>query len=207
MRSDALQFGRFVLKSGRASPYFFNSGQFNDGAALALLGQHYMRAAERAGLQFDMLFGPAYKGITLAAACAIACANAAGGRAVPYCFNRKEEKDHGDGGLLVGAPLRGRVLIVDDVITAGTALQFSIDLVRRCQATPAGIVIALDRQERGADGQAVSAALQRRFNIPIISVVTRDDLVEFLQGLPDQAEALKIIQEHHAAADVGDVAG
>lgn len=202
MRNEALQFGRFVLKSGRASPYFFNSGQFNDGAALAQLGRHYMRAVARAGLQFDMLFGPAYKGITLAAACAIACARAGdgAGRAVPYCFNRKEEKDHGDGGLLVGAPLRGRVLIVDDVISAGAALQFSIDLVRNRQATPAGMVIALDRQERGADGQVVSAALQRRFDIPIIPVVTRDDLVEFLQGLPDQAAALKTIQEHHAAA-------
>src|SRR6185312_14997467 len=144
---NVLRFGEFTLKSGRISPYFFNAGLFDSGAALATLGRAYADAAVHAGLRFDMLFGPAYKGIVLAAVTATALAERHG-RDVPFAYNRKEAKDHGEGGTLVGAPLRGRVLIVDDVITAGTAIRESLELIRASGATPAGVLIALDREER-----------------------------------------------------------
>lgn len=145
---NVLRFGEFTLKSGRSSPYFFNAGLFDSGAALATLGTAYAEAAARSGIEFDMLFGPAYKGIVLAAITASALAEKHG-RDLPFAYNRKEAKDHGEGGTLVGAPLKGRVLIVDDVITAGTAIRESLALIRAAGATPAGVLIALDREERG----------------------------------------------------------
>src|ERR1700732_3444071 len=148
---DALRFGNFKLKSGRESPYFFNAGLFSDGASAAVLGRCYAAAIARSGVEFDMVFGPAYKGIPLATALVIALSEHHD-RSVPYAFNRKEAKDHGEGGTIVGSPLRGRVLIVDDVITAGTAIRESIDIIRAAGATPAGVLIALDRQEREAEG-------------------------------------------------------
>src|SRR6188508_3485662 len=150
MSRQALRFGSFKLKSGRESPYFFNAGLFNDGEAIAVLGQCYAAALTRSGLDFDMLFGPAYKGIPLATTTAVALAEHHH-RSVPWAFNRKEAKDHGEGGNIVGAPLRGRVLIIDDVITAGTAIRESIEIIRAAGATPAGVALALDRQECGRD--------------------------------------------------------
>jgi len=143
-----LRFGEFTLKSGRISPYFFNSGLFDTGASLARLGRYYAQAIINSGIEFEMIYGPAYKGIPLAASLAIALADKHD-RDVPYCFNRKEAKDHGEGGLIVGAPLKGRVLIIDDVISAGTSVRESVDIIRAAGATPAGVIIALDRQERG----------------------------------------------------------
>src|SRR5690606_3901448 len=150
--SDVLRFGDFTLKSGRRSPYFFNAGNFNDGTRLLRLGRFYRDAIEQSGIAFDMLFGPAYKGIPLASAVAMAYAEM--GRTVPFCFDRKEAKDHGEGGMTFGAPLAGRVLIVDDVVTAGTSVNHSVGLIRAAGAVPAGVVVALDRQEKGPDGGA-----------------------------------------------------
>ena len=194
IRNKVLQFGRFTLKSGRSSPYFFNSGLFYDGHSLGLLGKFYLQAIEHAGLQFDMLFGPAYKGIPLVAAVAIAYASEKR-RALPYCFNRKEEKDHGEGGVVAGAPPHGVVLIIDDVITAGTSVHSSIDLIQRHGARAAAVVIALDRQERGRDGAAASAIeeIERRYGIPVVPIITLDNLVEFLGKDPGYAEELEEI--------------
>ena len=185
IRNKVLQFGRFTLKSGRSSPYFFNSGLFNDGTSIKLLGTFYMQAIEHAGLQFDMLFGPAYKGIPLVTSVAIAYSSERG-HSLPYCFNRKEEKDHGEGGTVAGAPLQGSVLIIDDVITAGTSVHFSIDLIRRHGARAAAVVIALDRQERGRDDADASAIeeIAHRYDIPVVPIITLDELVEFLRDNP-----------------------
>lgn len=191
IRHEVLQFGRFTLKSGRNSPYFFNSGLFNDGSSIGQLGTFYMQAIEHAGLRFDMLFGPAYKGIPLVTALAIAYARE-GGRSVPYCFNRKEEKDHGEGGVVAGAPLQGAVLIIDDVITAGTSVHFSMELIQRHGARAAAVVIALDRQERGRDDAGISAIeeIERRYGIPVVPIVSLDDLVEFLRKDPGYSSEL-----------------
>ena len=191
IRNKVLQFGEFTLKSGRASPYFFNSGLFNDGSGIGQLGTFYMQAIEHAGLQFDMLFGPAYKGIPLVTAVTIAYAREQG-RSLPYSFNRKEEKDHGEGGVVAGAPLQGAVLIIDDVITAGTSVHYSIDLIRRHGAQPAAVVIALDRQERGRDDAEISAIeeIERRYGIPVVPIVTLEDLVEFLREDPGHSTEL-----------------
>ena len=194
IRNKVLQFGRFTLKSGRNSPYFFNSGLFNNGNSIGLLGQFYRLAIEDAGLQFDMLFGPAYKGIPLVTAVAIAYSSERG-RSLPYCFNRKEEKDHGEGGTVTGAPLQGSVLIIDDVITAGTSVHFSIDLIRRHGARAAAVVIALDRQERGRDSADASAIeeIAHRYDIPVVPIITLDDLVEFLRDDPAYSAPLEDI--------------
>ena len=186
LRSDALRFGTFHLKSGRDSPYFFNAGQFNSGAALAGLADCYAEALLARGLDFDMLFGPAYKGIPLATALAVALA--ARGRDVPVAFNRKEAKTHGEGGHLIGAPLKGRVLIVDDVITAGTAIRESVALIRDAGATPCGVVIALDRQERGAEGtRSAAAEAEATLGIPVVAVATLADLLDYVGDRPDLA--------------------
>ena len=181
---DVLRFGEFTLKSGRVSPYFFNAGLFNTGAALHRLGQFYARAVVEAGIDFDMIFGPAYKGIPLATVTASALA-AEHGRDVPYCFNRKEAKDHGEGGNLVGAPLEGRVLIVDDVITAGTAIREAVDIIRAAGAAPVGVVIALDRQETGPDGQSAIQQVEAEYGMSVASIVTLNDLMNWL---PDTGE-------------------
>ena len=181
---DALRFGTFRLKSGRESPYFFNAGLFSDGAAAAMLGRCYAAAILHAGVGFDMVFGPAYKGIPLATAVAIALAEHHG-RNVPYAFNRKEAKDHGEGGNVVGSPLRGRVLIIDDVITAGTAIRESLDLIRGTGAQPVGVALALDRQERGQGSLSAVQELQQEFGLACVSVITLADLIETLSRPPD----------------------
>ena len=183
---QVLRFGEFTLKSGRISPYFFNAGLFDSGAALATLGQCYGQALQASGLAFDMLFGPAYKGIPLATATAVALAGE--GRDVPLAFNRKEAKAHGEGGRLIGAKLQGRVLIVDDVITAGTAIRESLDIIRDAGATPCAVVIALDRQERGQTGERSAAQeVAAEFGIPVIAIAGLDELLEFADARPDLA--------------------
>jgi orotate phosphoribosyltransferase len=176
----ALRFGRFTLKSGRESPYFFNAGQFASGAALATLGACYADAIAGAGMNFDMLFGPAYKGIPLATATAVALAERHQ-RDVPWAFNRKESKGHGEGGRLVGAPLAGDVLIVDDVITAGTAIRESIDIIRAAGAVPCGVVVALDRQERGRAARSAIQEVQAELGLAVTSIITLADLIEDLE--------------------------
>jgi orotate phosphoribosyltransferase len=187
-----LRFGEFTLKSGRVSPYFFNAGLFNSGAALARLGRYYAAAIHNSGLAFDVLFGPAYKGIPLASAAAIALAENHH-RDLPYCFNRKEAKDHGEGGSIVGAPLAGRVLIVDDVITAGTAIRESMGLIESAGATAAGVVIALDRQERGTGELSAIQEVERNYGLKVISIVTLADLIAYLeeQGRGAEVEAIR----------------
>jgi len=176
---EALRFGQFRLKSGRDSPYFFNAGLFSDGEAASVLGRCYAAAVVRSGLEFDMLFGPAYKGIPLATATAIALATHHG-RSVPYAYNRKEAKEHGEGGAVVGAPLHGRVLIIDDVITAGTAVRESLELIRRAGAEPVGVALALDREERGQGELSAVQELERGEGLKCVSVVTLSDLIEAL---------------------------
>jgi len=186
---NALRFGEFTLKSGRVSPYFFNAGLFDSGAALALLGRAYAEAAMHAGIRFDMLFGPAYKGIVLAALTAAALSERHG-RDVPFAYNRKEAKDHGEGGTLVGAPLRGRVLIVDDVITAGTAIRESLALIRAHGAEPAGVLIALDREERGQGAMSATQELAAEFGLPVIAIARLSDLLSYAAGKAELAEHL-----------------
>jgi orotate phosphoribosyltransferase len=181
---DALRFGNFKLKSGRESPYFFNAGRLGDGAAAAALGRCYAAAILRSGLGFDMVFGPAYKGIPLATSLVIALAEHHG-RSVPYAFNRKEAKDHGEGGNVVGSPLRGRVLIVDDVITAGTAIRESLEIIRAAGAQPAGVLLALDRQERGQGNQSAVQEIETQYGLKCVSVVTLADLIEALSQPSD----------------------
>lgn len=193
---DALRFGRFTLKSGRESPYFFNAGLFNDGESLAILGRCYATAIARAGLGFDVLFGPAYKGIPLVAATAIALASEHG-RNVPWAFNRKEAKDHGEGGHIVGHRLEGRVLIVDDVITAGTAVRESVALIRASGAQPVGIALALDRQERGQGERSAVQEVEADYGLTCISILTLGGLIEALGEA--KGDAGRISAEHHAA--------
>jgi orotate phosphoribosyltransferase len=181
-----LRFGEFTLKSGRQSPYFFNMGRIDTGAALADVGTAYAAAVAASGLPFDMLFGPAYKGIPLAAATAVALAREHG-RDVPWAYNRKEAKDHGEGGMVVGAPLSGRVLIVDDVITAGTAVRESLGLIHDAGASVAGVLVALDRQERGQGALSAVQELARGHGVPVIAIVSLDDLMEYAGTRPDLA--------------------
>ncbi len=191
---QVLRFGEFQTKAGRLSPYFFNSGLFQDGAALRELCQFYAQAALASGLPFDMLFGPAYKGIPLVAGTAIALAEQ--GRNVPYCFNRKEAKDHGEGGMTVGAPLKGRVLIVDDVISAGTSVRESIEMIRAAGAVPCGVVIALDRRERGQGALSAVQEVERNFGIRVVSIASLDDLLGYLQGQPELVQNLHAVQAY-----------
>jgi orotate phosphoribosyltransferase len=186
LQRDVLRFGDFTLKSGRQSPYFFNMGRLDSGAALAQLGRAYAAAASASGVAFDMLFGPAYKGIALAAATAIAFADGQQ-RDVPWAYNRKEAKDHGEGGTLVGAPLAGRVLIVDDVMTAGTAVRESLALIRSQGATPAGVLIALDRQERGQGERSAAQELSAEFGIPVIAITGLNDVLAYAGERPELA--------------------
>lgn len=178
---EVLRFGEFKLKSGRLSPYFFNAGLFNTGGAIATLGRCYGRAITESGLQFDMLFGPAYKGIPLVTASAMALADWHS-LSLPFAFNRKEAKVHGEGGSIVGAPLAGRVLIVDDVISAGTAIRESVEIIRAAGATPAGVVVALDREERGQTALSAVQEVQQAFSIPMINIITLADLIDHLEA-------------------------
>jgi len=181
LRKGNLAFGRFTLKSGRISPYFFNAGGFDDGASLAELAHCYADAIVDSGVEFDMLFGPAYKGIPLAAATAVAL-HLHHGRNVPFAFNRKEAKDHGEGGSIVGAPLGGRVLIVDDVISAGTSVRESIGIIRGAGAVATGVVIALDREERGTGEFSAAQEVNREYGIPCISIAGLGDLIRYLEA-------------------------
>jgi orotate phosphoribosyltransferase len=189
---NALRFGSFKLKSGRESPYFFNAGLFSDGAAAATLGECYAAALMHSRLQFDMLFGPAYKGIPLVTATAIALAK--NGRSVPYAFNRKEAKDHGEGGNIVGSALTGRVVIVDDVITAGTAIRESIDMIRAAGAQPVAVALALDRQERGQGALSATQELEKELGLACVSVITLADLIESLSVGADRPAGISAEQ-------------
>src|SRR5690349_23680020 len=193
---DVLRFGEFITKAGRKTPYFFNAGLFSDGASLGRLGEFYAQALLASGIGCDQLFGPAYKGITLAAATAIALA--AKGHNLPYSFNRKEAKDHGEGGTTVGAPLRGRVMIVDDVITAGTSVRESVAMIRAEGAQPAGVLIALDRMERGHGETSAVQEVRDTFGIPVIAIATLDDVMRFIDGRPQLAAARPAIAAHRA---------
>lgn len=190
---SALRFGRFTLKSGRESPYFFNAGLFNDGESLSVLGQCYADALHASGLPFDMLFGPAYKGIPLVSATAIACSERHG-RNLPWAFNRKEAKDHGEGGQMVGRALTGKVVIVDDVITAGTAIRESVELIRRAGAEPVAVLLALDRQERGQSERSAVQEVEAEFGLRCISLLTLEDLIDILSRAATGREPLP--EEH-----------
>lgn len=182
---QVLLFGEFKTKAGRLSPYFFNAGLFNDGVSLARLGEFYAEAIIASGVRFDGLFGPAYKGIPLVSTVAIALA--ARGVNLPYTYNRKEAKDHGEGGNLVGAKLSGRILIVDDVISAGTSVRESVNLIRAAGATPCGVAIALDRMERGTGSLSAVQEVERDYGLPVVSIVNLRDLLSWLDGQPDYA--------------------
>jgi orotate phosphoribosyltransferase len=194
IRAGVLRFGDFKTKAGRQSPYFFNAGLFDDGAKVGELGRFYARAALASGIGFDLLFGPAYKGITLAAATAIALAEL--GHNVPFCFNRKEAKDHGEGGTIVGAPLKGRVLIIDDVITDGASKREAIEIIRAGGATAAGVLIALDRQERGQGTLSATQEVSRDFGLPVASIATLADIVATLAGRQNERPHLERIEAY-----------
>jgi orotate phosphoribosyltransferase len=196
IQKQVLRFGEFKTKAGRLSPYFFNAGLFNDGDSLLKLGEFYAQAILKSGVQFDMLFGPAYKGITLAASIAIALARQ--GRNVPYAYNRKEAKDHGEGGTIVGAPLAGKVLIVDDVISAGTSVRESVELIRAANATPCAVAIALDRQERGQGALSAVQEVQQDYGIPVVSIAGLADLTQYLEGAKELAEFRPAIQKYRS---------
>ena len=194
IRTGVLRFGEFRTKAGRLSPYFFNAGLFSDGASLGAMGGYYARAALASGIAFDVLFGPAYKGITLAAATAIGLA--ALGQNVPFCYNRKEAKDHGEGGLIVGAPLKGRALIVDDVITEGAAKREAIGMIRAAGAVPAGLLIALDRQERGQGELSATQEVSREYGLPVTAIATLADILATLRGRPEERANVERIEDY-----------
>ena len=194
IKKDVLRFGEFKTKAGRLSPYFFNAGLFNDGESLMKLGEFYAAAILKSGVQFDMLFGPAYKGITLAASIAIALARQ--GHNLPYAYNRKEAKDHGEGGTIVGAPLKGRVLIVDDVISAGTSVRESVQMIKAAGAIPAGVAIAIDRQERGLGSLSAVQEVEKDSGMPVIKIASLADLITYLNDAPELAEFKPAVQAY-----------
>ena len=194
IEQNVLCFGEFKTKAGRISPYFFNAGLFADGMALKQLGEFYAKAIRAAGIKFDVLFGPAYKGIPLAATTVVALA--AQGQKVPYSFNRKEAKDHGEGGTIVGAPLHGRVLIIDDVISAGTSVRESVELIRSHGATPAGVVIALDRMERGQGALSAVQEVQGQYDIPVFAIASLGDLLAYLHDHPNMEQNLQAVARY-----------
>jgi orotate phosphoribosyltransferase len=195
IRNQVLRFGEFTLKSGRVSPYFFNSGLFNSGASIARLGRYYAETIVRSSMACDMLFGPAYKGIPLAVAAAVALADHHG-RDLPYAFNRKEVKDHGEGGLTVGAPLRGKILIVDDVISAGTSVAESIELIRAAGAQPAGVIVALDRQERSQGELSAIQDVEQRHGISVMSIINLEQIMSCLTEMKDMDGTLAHIRAY-----------
>jgi len=195
IEKDVLRFGEFTLKSGRVSPYFFNAGLFNTGGSLARLGRYYARAIVDSGIEFDLLYGPAYKGIPLAAVTAAALYDNHG-RDLPYAFNRKEAKDHGEGGQIVGAPLAGQVMVVDDVITAGTAIRESRDIIAGAGATPAGVLIALDRQERGSGEHSAVQEVESALGVRVISIVGLAELIAHLEDSPQHAAQLGAVRAY-----------
>jgi len=194
IEKGVLLFGEFKTKAGRLSPYFFNAGLFDDGESLRQLGRFYALTLKAADLRFDMLFGPAYKGIPLAAATALTLSES--GRNVPFAFNRKEAKDHGEGGTVIGARLAGRVLIVDDVISAGTSVRESVEIIRAGGAAPAGVLIALDRQERGQGEQSATQEVQSTFGIPVLPICTLTDVLAHVEATPALAHHLPRVEEY-----------
>lgn len=196
LSKQVLRFGAFVTKAGRTSPYFFNAGLFNDGDSVLQLSRFYAKSISSSAVEFDMIFGPAYKGIILAAAASMALAEQ--GRNVPFAYNRKEAKDHGEGGSLVGAPLKGRVLIIDDVISAGTSVRESVQLIRAAGAEPAGVAIALDRMERGTGELSAVQEVARDFNLPVVAIANLHDLLGFLEGSPELADNLEAVRAYRA---------
>lgn len=201
IRHQALCFGEFTLKSGRTSPYFFNAGKFQTGNALAKLGRYYAAAITAAGISFDVVFGPAYKGIPLAATTAIALADHYQ-RDLPYCYNRKEAKDHGEGGVLVGAPLQGKVLIVDDVITAGTAVREVMGLIKGAGAAPAAVLIGLNRQERGKGELSAIQEVEQNFGIPVVSIINLNHIIDYLETQGSQGDMVEQIKHYRATYGV-----
>lgn len=195
LNKQVLKFGEFTLKSGRISPYFFNAGLFNSGRDLALLGRFYAQALVDAAIDFDLLFGPAYKGIPIATTTAVALADHHD-RDVPYCFNRKEAKDHGEGGLLVGSPLQGKIMLVDDVITAGTAIRESMEIIAANGATLAGVLISLDRQERGRGDISAIQEVERDYKCQVTALITLTDLIDYLQEKPEMADHLAAVRRY-----------
>ena len=200
VQKQVLKFGEFKTKAGRLSPYFFNAGLFNDGESLLKLGAYYAESIKKSGIEFDMLFGPAYKGITLAACIAIALAK--NGHNVPYAYNRKEAKDHGEGGVIVGAALQGRVLIIDDVISAGTSVRESIDLITQHGAKPCGVAIALDRQEKGLGELSAVQEVETSHHLPVCAIANLSDLLEYVENQQDMAQHLLKIQLYRQAYGV-----
>lgn len=194
---QVLKFGEFTLKSGRKSPYFFNAGLFNSGQALAALGRFYAQVLVEAGIDFDVVFGPAYKGIPLASATAIALADHHN-HDVPWCFNRKEAKDHGEGGQLVGAPLAGHIAIVDDVMTAGTAIRESMELIANSGAKPACVVVCLDRQEKGKGELSAIQEVERDFGIPVISIINLQQILEFIESDQELNQYIDAVNSYRA---------
>lgn len=194
---QVLKFGSFTLKSGRTSPYFFNAGLFNTGGDLAKLGRFYAAAVQESGIAFDVLFGPAYKGIPIATTTAVALYDHHQ-RDVPYCFNRKEAKTHGEGGSLVGSPLQGKIMLVDDVITAGTAIRESMQIIQAQGAELAGVLIALDRQERGQGELSAIQEVERDFDTKVVSIIGLNDLINYLQGKPELVEHLEAVSAYRA---------
>lgn len=197
INKQVLKFGEFTLKSGRKSPYFFNAGLFNTGRDLALLGRFYAQALVDSGIDFDLLFGPAYKGIPIATTTAVALADHHD-RDVPYCFNRKEAKDHGEGGTLVGSPLQGKVMLVDDVITAGTAIRESMEIIAENQASLAGVLISLDRQERGRGAVSAIQEVERDYGCKVISIITLKELISYLEEKPELADHLAAVRAYRS---------
>ncbi|WP_434341187.1 orotate phosphoribosyltransferase [Motilimonas cestriensis] len=195
LSKQVLKFGEFTLKSGRTSPYFFNAGLFNSGGDLAKLGRFYAAALQDSGIAYDVLFGPAYKGIPIATTTVVALFD---GYQVdtPYCFNRKEKKDHGEGGSLVGADLNGRIMLVDDVITAGTAIRESMDIIQACGASLAGVLIALDRQEKGKGELSAIQEVERDYDAKVISIIELNDLIEYLSEKPEMAASLESVKAY-----------
>ena len=195
LECGVLKFGEFQLKSGRTSPYFFNTGLFNTGAQLGKLGQFYAQALIQSNFKVDILYGPAYKGIPLVSATSIAYAQITGND-IPFAFNRNEAKDHGEGGNLVGTPLQGQVIILDDVITAGTSVRESVEIINAANATPAGVLIALDRQEKGLNECSAIQEVEERFNMPVIAIITLETIIDYLkaEANSDQLNAIKAYQ-------------
>jgi orotate phosphoribosyltransferase len=194
IRAGVLRFGEFKTKAGRLSPYFFNAGLFSDGERLGQVARFYARAALASGISFDILFGPAYKGITLASATAVALAEA--GHNVPFCYNRKETKDHGEGGMIVGAPLKGRALIIDDVISEGASKREAIEMIRAEGGVPAGVLIALDRQERGRGELSATQEVSREFALPVTAIATLGDILATLAGRPEHRGDVERIEAY-----------
>ncbi|MFC0180776.1 orotate phosphoribosyltransferase [Thorsellia kenyensis] len=199
LNRNVLKFGSFTLKSGRISPYFFNAGLFKTGADLALLGRFYAAALEDAKIDYDVIFGPAYKGIPIASTTSIALFHHFN-KDIPYCFNRKEVKDHGEGGLMVGSPLKGKVMLVDDVITAGTAIRESMTIIEQANASLSGVLISLDRQERGKESLSAIQEVERDFGCKVISIISLDNILAYLltqPGKENELEQMKLYQEQY----------